>query len=115
MQKADKEKFQIRLHAIGDRAIRLALTAFEEAKRVNGKWDSRHAIEHVEVLHPNDLDRFNQLGVIASMQPEHLFASEKNTYVACIGKEREPYTFNIRSLMDTGATVSFGTDYLLSN
>ncbi|WP_342753525.1 amidohydrolase [Bacillus sp. PK3_68] len=69
---ADREGFQIRFHAIGDGAVQLGLDAFEEAQKINGQRDSRHALEHVEVINPNDLSRFKELGVIASIQPSHL-------------------------------------------
>ncbi len=52
---------------IGNGAVRLALDAFEEARNVNGQRDARHVIEHVEVLHPDDVRRFKELDVIASL------------------------------------------------
>ena len=55
---ADKEGFRVRFHAIGDGAVRLALDALGEAEVQNGKRDARHAIEHVEMIHPNDIERF---------------------------------------------------------
>jgi predicted amidohydrolase YtcJ len=64
----DSAGLQVALHAIGDRAIRLALDAFAHAARVNGRRDSRHRVEHVEVPDPADLPRFAQLGVVASTQ-----------------------------------------------
>lgn len=66
---AEKEGFSIRFHAIGDGNIRLALDAYEEAQKSNGKRDSRHSIEHVEVIHPIDIHRFKELDVTASMHP----------------------------------------------
>ncbi|MGD8191474.1 amidohydrolase [Brevibacillus ginsengisoli] len=108
---ADREGFRIRLHAIGDGAIRLGLDAFEEARQANGKRDSRHAIEHIEVIHPNDIHRFHELDVIASMQPEHLAAADRSLYVAIIGTEREKHTFPLQSLISTGATLALGSDF----
>ncbi|QRG67390.1 amidohydrolase [Brevibacillus choshinensis] len=108
---ADREGFSIRFHAIGDGAIRLALDAFEEAQAVNGKRDSRHAIEHIEVIHPEDIARFRQLGVIASMQPEHMHAADRQTYVSCIGEERGTYAWAIKSLESAGAKLAFGSDF----
>ncbi|MET3289275.1 UNVERIFIED_CONTAM: putative amidohydrolase YtcJ [Brevibacillus sp. OAP136] len=110
---ADREGLQIRLHSIGDGATRLALDAFEEAQKLNGQRDSRHCIEHVEVIHPDDIARFKKLGVIASMQPEHLGFGEgqRLNYVSCIGPEREPYVFAMKTLKDSGALLAFGTDY----
>ncbi|MBE7120644.1 amidohydrolase [Bacillus cereus] len=110
---ADREGFQIRIHAIGDGGIRLTLDAFEEAQKKNGKRDARHCVEHVEVIHPDEIARFQKLGVIASMQPEHLGLSKEQrvTYVSRIGKEREPFVFAMKTLKDSGATLAFGTDY----
>ncbi|MBM7587384.1 L-asparagine transporter-like permease [Bacillus pakistanensis] len=108
---ADKEGFSIRFHAIGDGAIRLALDAYEEAQKVNGKRDSRHSIEHVEVIHPNDIPRFKELSVTASMQPDHLAMSERGVYTDRIGPEREKYVFSIHTLKKSGAKLAFGTDF----
>lgn len=109
--KADKEGFRIRFHAIGDGAVRLALDAFEEAQKVNGERDSRHTIEHVEVIQKDDISRFHELGVIASMQPELMAQSERETYTSLIGQEREPYVFPINTLKSSGVTVGLGTDF----
>lgn len=108
---ADAQDFRIRLHALGDGAVRLALDAYEEAQKMNDKKDSRHAIEHIEVIHPDDIPRFHELGVIASMQPEHLAAAERSMYVARIGKEREKHTFPLHSLQRSGATLALGSDF----
>jgi predicted amidohydrolase YtcJ len=107
---ADKEGFRIRFHAVGDGAVRYALDLFEEAQLKNGVRDARHTIEHIEVVHPNDIPRFKELDVIASMQPEHMELINKSHYFSCIG-ERSKYTFAIRSLLDSGAKVVLNTDY----
>lgn len=70
-KRADAMGFQIAVHAIGDLAIRRTLDGYEAARRANGARDSRHRIEHIEVLHPDDLSRFAELDVVASMQPGH--------------------------------------------
>ncbi|WP_026679450.1 amidohydrolase [Fictibacillus gelatini] len=108
---ADKEGFSIRFHAIGDGAIRLALDAYEEAQKVNGKRDSRHAVEHVEVIHPDDIPRFKELGVTASMQPDHFAMSERGVYTERIGAQREKHVFSINTLKKAGARLTFGTDF----
>jgi predicted amidohydrolase YtcJ len=111
--KADGEGFRIRLHACGDGAVRASLDFFEEAARINGKRDARHTIEHIENIHPDDIKRFAELGVIASMQPEHLAmteAFEDDPYPEKLGSEREKLTWPIKSLMDAGAEVTLGTD-----
>lgn len=111
---ADREGFRVRLHACGDGAVRLGLDLYEKAEELNGKRDSRHAIEHIEVIHPDDIHRFAQLGVVASMQPEHMAITEKfddNVYLTRMGKERDPYTWPIKSLAESGAAMAFGSDY----
>ncbi|MGE8022053.1 amidohydrolase [Peribacillus frigoritolerans] len=112
--KADELGFRIRFHAIGDAAIRLALDAFEEAVRKNGKRDSRHTIEHIEVIDSDDIERFSKLGVIASMQPDHMAASSREVYSSIIGPEREKNVFLTKSLLNTGASLALGTDFPVS-
>nr|WP_269410016.1 amidohydrolase [Lentibacillus daqui] len=108
---ADKEGFRVRFHAIGDGAVRLALDTFEAAQKANGKRDSRHTIEHVETIQEDDISRFSELGVLASMQPEHMAQSEREAYTARIGKEKEPYVFPINTLKNAGVKVGLGTDF----
>ncbi|WP_458355416.1 amidohydrolase [Peribacillus frigoritolerans] len=108
---ADKEGFSIRFHAIGDGAVRLALDSYEEAQNSNGKRDSRHSVEHIEVIHPDDVHRFKELGVIASMQPDHFAMSERGVYTERIGPEREKHVFSIKTLQEAGAKLAFGTDF----
>jgi predicted amidohydrolase YtcJ len=112
--KADELGFRIRFHAIGDAAIRLALDAFEEAVRKNGKRDSRHTIEHIEVIDSDDIERFSKLGVIASMQPDHMAASSREVYSSIIGPEREKNVFLTKSLLNSGASLALGTDFPVS-
>lgn len=112
--KADELGFRIRFHAIGDAAIRLALDAFEEAVRKNGKRDSRHTVEHIEVIDSDDIERFSKLGVIASMQPDHMAASSRDVYTSIIGPEREKNVFLTKSLLNTGASLALGTDFPVS-
>ena len=109
---ADEAGFRIRLHTCGDGAVRLALDCFEEAQRLNGKRDSRHTIEHIEVIHPDDINRLEKLGVIASFQPEHLAAERfvDHMYRKRLG-DREPFLWRILTIADTGATVIFGSDF----
>ncbi|MED3910797.1 amidohydrolase [Peribacillus simplex] len=112
--KGDELGFRIRFHAIGDAAIRLALDAFEEAVRENGKRDSRHTIEHIEVIDQDDIERFSKLGVIVSMQPDHMAASSREVYSSIIGPEREKNVFLTKSLLNSGASLALGTDFPVS-
>ena len=70
----DREGFQVHIHAIGDRAIRVSLDAHEAAQRANGRRDARHHIAHLELIEPEDIPRFRDLGVIANFQPLWAFA-----------------------------------------
>ncbi|MCZ8206266.1 amidohydrolase [Gemmatimonas sp.] len=109
----DSAGLQVELHAIGDRAIRMALDAYAHARRVNGARDSRHRVEHVEVPHPRDLPRFKALGVIASTQA--IFATpDANTltnYAPLLGPRRAASSNSFRQFDDAGAVQAFGSDY----
>ena len=70
----DREGFQVHIHAIGDRAIRVSLDAHEAAQKANERRDARHHIAHLELLEPEDIPRFRELGVIANFQPLWAFA-----------------------------------------
>ena len=109
----DRAGLQVELHAIGDRAIRMALDAFEEAARRNGPRDRRHRVEHLEVPDPADLPRFKALGVIASAQA--IFATPDATtltnYAPMLGPERAARAMPFKALEDAGATIAFGSDY----
>jgi predicted amidohydrolase YtcJ len=107
---ADRAGFQIGIHAIGDKANHWVLNACEEAQRLNGRRDSRHRIEHAQVLHSDDIPRFAALGVIASMQPTHCI-TDKRFAEKRIGTRRCEGAYAWRRLLDAGAAVAFGTDY----
>ncbi|TNC48462.1 amidohydrolase [Rubellimicrobium rubrum] len=68
---ADRRGLQIAVHAIGDGAVRVVLDGYEAARAANGPRDSRHRIEHIELIHPDDVPRLRALGVVASVQPPH--------------------------------------------
>jgi predicted amidohydrolase YtcJ len=109
----DREGFQIFLHAIGDRAIHMALDAFEHAAKANGTAGRRHRVEHVEVPLLADIPRFKSLGVIASTQG--LFANpDQNTlevYSVVLGPERAARAMPFKLLDDAGAVQAFGSDW----
>ncbi len=106
----DKAGFQIGIHAIGDRANRVVLDAFDAAIRSNGRRDSRHRIEHAQFVNAADLDRFRALGVIASVQPSHLL-TDLRWAPTLLGPEREADAYRWKSFIDSGAHLCFGTDY----
>ncbi len=68
---ADRNGFQIAVHAIGDAGVRRTIDAYEAARDANGKRDSRHRIEHLEVMHLDDIPRLAELDIVASIQPGH--------------------------------------------
>jgi len=107
---ADKLGFQIGIHAIGSKGNHLTLNAIEKAAEKNGVRDSRHRSEHAQVLIDEDIPRFVQLGVIASMQPTHCI-TDKRFAEKRIGLERCRGAYAWRRLLDTGAKIAFGTDY----
>jgi hypothetical protein len=103
--------YQLCVHAIGDRANRETLNVFEEAFRERPeKTDLRWRVEHAQHLHPADIPRFRQLGVIASMQAVHC-TSDAPFVVRRLGRRRaEQGAYAWRSLLDAGAVVINGTD-----
>jgi predicted amidohydrolase YtcJ len=112
---ADRLEMDVATHAVGDRGVRLCLDAYEAAQRANGgRRDRRHRIEHIEVIHPDDIARFGRLGVTASMQPFHAAPTgdPRNTpWTQNVGPAREPLAFAWRSLLEAGAPLSFGSDW----
>jgi len=109
----DRLGMQIRVHSIGDAATRQTLDGFEAIQRINGPRDGRHRIEHIELLHPRDVSRFAELGVIASMQPLHLAGSnfENDVWLRRVGETRWDHGFSWRSLRNAGARLAFGSDW----
>ena len=114
---ADRRGLQIAVHSIGDGAVRAVLDAFENARGLNGPRDSRHRIEHIEVIHPDDVKRFAELGVIASMQPPHppgAMGLPLEPTLTKIGKARWDYSYAWRTLKDAGAHIPFASDWPVS-
>jgi predicted amidohydrolase YtcJ len=106
----DKAGFQIAFHAIGDKANRAALDIFEAVAKANGEHDRRDRIEHAQVVAPEDLPRFAQLKVIASMQPSHE-TTDMRWAEQRLGPERSKGAYAWNSLEKSGARLAFGTDY----
>ena len=110
---ADRRGLQIFVHCCGDGAVRRALDGYEYAQKVNGRRDSRHRVEHIEVIHPDAMPRFAQLGVIGSMQPLHapLQADDSDVWPTRAGSERWPYSFAWQTLREAGMRHAFGSDW----
>ncbi|HLK05625.1 MAG TPA: amidohydrolase [Candidatus Acidoferrum sp.] len=109
----DKEGFQVLLHAIGDKAINMALNAFEYAAKTNSTTGRRHRVEHAEVPLLSDLARFKQLGVIASTQA--MFANPDATvlenFAVLLGPERASHADSFKIYDDAGVVQAFGSDW----
>jgi hypothetical protein len=110
----DKEGWQIALHAIGDRANRMALGGFSTAENLAGdmtiKPNRRHRIEHAQVVSPVDFKRFAQLGIIASMQPTHAI-SDKRWAESRLGEYRVLGAYAWNFMRSYAVHVPFGTDF----
>ncbi|MDB4292214.1 amidohydrolase [Maribacter sp.] len=107
---ADKKDLQVTVHAIGDKAISTLLDIYERISNENGKKDRRLRMEHAQHIDPNDIARFAQLGVIASVQPYHAI-DDGRWAEELIGADRIKTTYAFKSLLDTGATLAFGSDW----
>lgn len=109
----DKDGLQIFTHAIGDKAVRLALDAYQNAALVNQTKDARPRIEHIETISAQDIDRFGKLGVIASMQPLHSYPDEDTLgiWARNIGPERAKRAWVWRSIESKGGAIAFGSDW----
>ncbi len=109
----DSRGYQIHIHAIGDAAIRQALDAFEAAKRVNPQWDRRPVLVHAQLINELDLPRFAELGVIANMQPLWMYLDPMNKELIAprIGDDRNNQQYQLRTLIDSGAQIAFGSDW----
>ena len=109
----DRRGLQIFTHAIGDRAVRLALDAYQNAAEVNKTRDARPRIEHIETISAQDIDRFGKLGVVASMQPLHSYPDEDTLSIWSrnIGPERASRPWVWRSIEQKGGALAFGSDW----
>jgi predicted amidohydrolase YtcJ len=114
---ADAEGFQVHIHADGDGALRESLDAFAFARTQNGKHDLRHHVAHLELVHPDDIPRLRQLGIIANVQP---MWSTSRYYVGDLinvklGEQRKPWMEVNRSFLKAGVTVAYGSDWFVTS
>jgi predicted amidohydrolase YtcJ len=113
----DRLGWQIWIHAIGDAGVQMALDAFEHAALANPikARATRHRVEHIETIDPDDVGRFGPLGVIASMQPPHtrlMNAPEpKGQWTANIGLERQARGWMWKGIKESGGRLAFGSDW----
>lgn len=110
---AHKNELSVKIHAIGDRAIRFTLDCYEEAIKTYGRNKARHAIEHIELATEQDIPRFGKLGIVPSVQPEHVgllptWEGEEYRYV--LGEERAGRTWCFKSLLNSTGVLALGSD-----
>ncbi|MCH8874400.1 amidohydrolase [candidate division KSB1 bacterium] len=110
MLDADKAGLQLTVHAIGDEANNLILKYLEELNKQNGMRDRRFRLVHAQVIAADDFKRLGELGVIAEVQPFHL-SDDMRWMEERIGHERCKGAYAFKSILDSGATLSFGTDW----
>ncbi|MGB5557722.1 MAG: amidohydrolase [Paracoccaceae bacterium] len=112
--RADALGLQICVHAIGDLAVRRTLDGFAAARAANGARDARHRVEHIEVIHPDDLPRLAALGAVASMQPRHAAFGgwfDPPAPNTAFHPDQQPLSYPWRAVRDSGAALIFSTDW----
>jgi predicted amidohydrolase YtcJ len=111
VRRAFESGWQVAIHAIGDRANRMALDAVAAARQaVPGSDDARPRIEHAQILRPSDIARFEELDVIASIQPTHA-TSDRRWVADRLGEERMAGAYAYRSLHEAGVRLACGSDF----
>jgi predicted amidohydrolase YtcJ len=113
VREADARGWQMEIHAIGDRGVRMALDAFERAASANGPRARRDRVEHIETIDPADIPRFGRQRVIASMQPYHADPSPNqiSLWAGNIGPDRASRAWPWASILRHGGTVALGSDW----
>ncbi|WP_326693640.1 amidohydrolase [Streptomyces sp. NBC_01387] len=113
----DSLGFQVHFHALGDRAVRQALDAVEAARAANGHSDTRPHLAHLQVVHPDDIGRFRELGAVANIQP--LWAAHEpqmdELTIPFLGTERAAWQYPFGALLGAGATLAAGSDWPVSS
>jgi len=113
----DAHDFQVHFHALGDRAVREALDAVEAARAANGMRDTRHHLAHLQVVHPDDIARFRQVGATANLQP--LWAAHEpqmdTLTIPFLGRERAAWQYPFGELARSGAVLAAGSDWPVSS
>jgi len=109
--KLDAGGFDVLVHAIGDRGVRMTLDAYQTARSENPPRPRRHRIEHIETIAAADIARFKDLEVLASMQPLHGAPDPQGVWARNVGRERLARAFAWRSLRDAGAHLAHGSDW----
>jgi len=113
VRQLDRRGFQIFTHAIGDKAVRTALDAYQNAAEVNHTHDARPRIEHIETISEPDIPRFGKVGVVASFQPLHAYPDDDTLKIWArnAGPERAQRAWAWHSIESTGGHLAFGSDW----
>ena len=114
VRRADRHGLQVSTHAIGDGGVRRTLDGYEAAAKANGKRDSRHRIEHIEMIDPADIPRLKELGVIASLQPVAGVGVPGNPpepILSRVGLPKLPHAYAWQTLREAGAVIAFSSDW----
>lgn len=116
LTRLDAEGFQVHMHAIGDRAVRMALDAVSAARAANGTSDNRHHIAHLQVVQPEDVPRFAELGVTANLQMYWASSDDQMTDLTIpnLGPDRADLQYPFASLARSGARLAMGSDWSVS-
>ncbi|CAL9670730.1 N-substituted formamide deformylase [Streptomyces sp. enrichment culture] len=113
----DAEGFQVHFHALGDRAVREALDAVAAARAANGRRDTRPHLAHLQVVHPDDIGRFRELGATANIQA--LWAAHEpqmdDLTIPFLGPERAAWQYPFGDLLRAGAALAAGSDWPVSS
>ena len=109
----DRHGFQVHLHAIGDRAVRNALDAVEAARKANGHNDLRHHIAHVQIVQPEDVSRFRDLGVVANCQPywAQMEPQMEELTLPFLGRDRSERQYPFGDFLRAGVRMAMGSDW----
>ena len=108
----DAEGLTVKIHATGDRALRVSLDAFKTARQSNNNSELIHEVAHAEFIHPDDIPRFKELNVAAEMSPVIWYPSPLSIATGkAVGEEKSRRIFPVRSLLQAGALVIYGSDW----
>jgi predicted amidohydrolase YtcJ len=112
----DARGFQVHFHALADRAVREGLDAIDAARAVNGPNDHRHHLAHLQIIHPDDVHRFRELGAVANIQA--LWAAHEGQMdeltIPFLGQERAGWQYPFASLARAGTVLAMGSDWSVS-
>ncbi len=111
VKKLDAAGLEVLVHAIGDRGVRMTLDAFQTARAENPPRPRRPRIEHIETIAAQDIPRFKELEVVASMQPLHGAPDPEGVWARNVGRQRLSRAFAWRALRDAGARLAHGSDW----